>query len=374
MPINNYNLKSIGACIIAIMALNNDGLCQSYPVIDIDNVEALILPEYNSENEYAISDSDGLVLYFNEILKIVGKQKTSYEVEYVPSYEGLEIYQGRVFINLDKKKSVYDLETLNDITSVNDVYYPECIVTERSEKVYEKDERYKATFGEYPSRRVRYMFSIDAATGDTLWKKQIESSPHIRSANHVSMVGDSIIIDNKSGKTMYKIKSSKPINAYKIKEDSGYLYLMRGVNKHVELIAIDMQKDEAIWKVRGKSFGFYFDESRIYTTDMCAIDKKTGKLLWNNIDGRRIVGMVGDYLIAPLDISGEGAEMYLIRKENGKTVGHLWSDNEFCKNCFGDDYESCASNFVFATKGDGNKTAAIIKCNDGVYLYVFEAK
>lgn len=85
MPINNYNLKSIGACIIAIMALNNDGLCQSYPVIDIDNVEALILPEYNSENEYAISDSDGLFVMpkkeMDDLLKRIGGDISKIEKE-----------------------------------------------------------------------------------------------------------------------------------------------------------------------------------------------------------------------------------------------------------------------------------------------------
>lgn len=331
MTIRNYKLKSIGACIIAIMALNNDGLCQSCRVIDIDNVETTILPGEKSEDEKSEDDNSTSsykkIPPFNEILTIVGRQKTSYEVEYIPRYEKPEIYKGRVFINLDKKKSVYDLETLNDITSVSDVYYPECIVTEHSEKVYEKDERYKAFFGEYPSRRVRYMFSIDAATGDTLWKKQIEKFPYILSANHVSMIGDSII-DNKSGKALYKISPSNGISD--IKEDNGYLYLLKGLDKQVELIAIDMQKGEAVWKVRGDFSDFYFDESRIYTTNMCAIDKKTGKLLWNT-DVHGISGIVGNYIIVYYYWCEDDPEMLLLSKNTGEIVGHAWYIRNFAK-------------------------------------------
>ena len=57
MTISNYKLKSIGACIIAIMALNNDGLCQSCRVIDIDNVETTILPGEKSEDEKSEDDN-----------------------------------------------------------------------------------------------------------------------------------------------------------------------------------------------------------------------------------------------------------------------------------------------------------------------------
>ncbi|MBO7433869.1 MAG: PQQ-binding-like beta-propeller repeat protein [Salinivirgaceae bacterium] len=366
MTIRNYKLKSIGACIIAIMAFDNDGLCQSCRVIDIDNVETTILPGEKSEDEKSEDDNSTSsykkIPPFNDILTIVGKQKTSYEVEYIPSYEEPEIYQGRVFINLDKKKSVYDLETLNNITSVNKVYYPECIVTSYYEEIYTKHGYYDGMCD--------YMVSIDAATGDTLWKKQVEGTPHIRSANHISMIGDSII-DNKCGKALYKISPSNGI--VEIKEDNGYLYLRRGVNKQVELIAIDMQKGEAVWKVRGDFSDFYFDESRIYTTNMCAIDKKTSKLLWNT-DVHGIFGIVGNYIIVYYYWCEDDPEMLLLSKNTGEIVGHAWYDKEFCKSCFGDDYESCTPEFIFAEQGEGNKTAAIIKCNDGVYLYVFEAK
>lgn len=369
MTISNYKLKTIGACIIAIMALNNDGLCQSCRVIDIDNVETTILPGEKSEDEKSEDDNSTSsykkIPPFNEILTIVGRQKTSYEVEYIPSYEKPEIYQGCFFINLDKKKSVYDLKTLNEITGVNKVYYPECIVTKHSD--YTKDERYKTL---NKSKLVKYIISIDAATGDTLWKKQVESFPYILSVNHISMISDSII-DNKSGKALYKISPSNGI--VEIKEDNGYLYLRRRVNKQDELIAIDMQKGDAVWKVRGDFHDFYIDESRIYTTNMCAIDKKTGKLLWNT-DVHGISGIVGNYIIVYYYWCEDDPEMLLLNKDTGKIVGHAWYDKEFCKSCFGDDYESCTPEFIFAEQGEGNKTASIIKCNDGVYLYVFEAK
>ncbi len=374
MTISNYKLKSIGACIIAIMAFDNDGLCQSCRVIDIDNVETTILPGEKSEDEKSENDnstsSSKKIPPFNEILTIVAKEKVD------SIYNGHPvIHKGLVFFKPNKKssvyESVYDWESLNEITSVNKVYYPECIVTEHSERVYTKDERYKV-WNIYTSKLVECIVSIDAATGDTLWKKQIEGFPHIHTADHVSMVCDSIIIDNKSGKTLYKIKSSKSINAYKIKEDSGYLYLMRGINKQVELIAIDMQKGEAVWKVRGDFHGFYIDESRIYTTNMCAIDKKTGKLLWNT-DVHGISGIVGNYIIVYYYWCEDDPEMLLLSKNTGEIVGYAWYDKEFCKSCF--DYNtSCTPEFDFAPNGDGNKTAAIIKCNDGVYLFVFEAK
>ncbi len=364
MPINNYNLKSIGACIIAIMALNNDGLCQSYPVIDIDNVETTILPELHFEDEYYVSIPDHGISNFDDILTIVAREK----VDSIHNSHKPVIYKGLVFLYSDKKKShesVYDLESLYDITSVNKVYYPECIVTVHSE--YTKDERFKTM---NRSKLVKYMVSIDAATGDTLWKKQVENRPYIRSANHVSMVGDSII-DNKSGKTLYKISPGNGI--VEIKDDNGYLYLTRRVAKGIkELIAIDMQKEESIWKARGDFSNFYIDETRIYMNNLCAIDKKTGKLLWNNINSLSFVGIVGKYIIA-YQYGEDDPWIFLLSKDNGTIVGYSWFDKELCKSCFGyDDY--CNPDFVFAEQGEGNKTAAIIKCNDGVYLYFFEAK
>ncbi len=350
MLINNYRQKSIGACIIAIMALNNDGLCQSYPVIDIDNVETTILPELHFEDEYYVSIPDSGVSHFDDILPIVAREI----VDSIHNSGKPIIYKGRVFLYSDKKKShesIYDLESLNNITSVNNVYYPECIVTDY-----------------YNGKH--YIVSIDAATGNTLWKKQVERRPYIRSANHVSMVGDSII-DNKSGKTLYKISPGNGI--VEIKDDNGYLYLTRRVAKGIkELIAIDMQKEEAIWKARGDFSNFYIDETRIYMNNLCAIDKKIGKLLWNNINSLSFVGIVGNYIIA-YQYGEDDPQIFLLSKDTGTIVGSYWFDKELCKSCFGyDDY--CNPDFVFAEQGEGNKTAAIIGCNDGVYLYIFEAK
>ena len=102
MLINNYRQKSIGACIIAIMALNNDGLCQSYRVIDIDNVETTILPGEKSEDEKSEDDnstsSSKKIPPFNEILTIVAKEKVD------SIYNGHPvIHKGLVFLNQIKR-------------------------------------------------------------------------------------------------------------------------------------------------------------------------------------------------------------------------------------------------------------------------------
>ena len=84
-----------------------------------------------------------------------------------------------------------------------------------------------------------------------------------------------------------------------------------------------------------------------------------------------IVGIVGNYLIGYL-YGEDDPEIYVYGKNTGKLQGYLWDDDVFCTSCF--DYTSCSPEFVFAEQGEGNKTAALIKCIDGVYLYTFEIK
>ena len=141
------------------------------------------------------------------------------------------------------------------------------------------------------------------------------------------------------------------------------------LRKSDEIIAINLLNGEVIWKVKGNFNNFFIDETRIYTSNQCAIDKNTGKIIWNNSSDVWFVGIIGNYLIGYL-YGEDDPEIYLYNKNTGKLAGHLWSDNEFCTSCFG--YESCFPEFIFAEQGEGNKTAALIKCTDGVYLYTLE--
>jgi outer membrane protein assembly factor BamB len=219
-------------------------------------------------------------------------------------------------------------------------------------------------FGEYPSKIVNYLASVDAATGDTLWEKQIDYAS-VYPAKQVSLVGN-FIIDNKSGKELFKLSSSTPISISGVREDGGCLYLKTNGN---ELIAIDLQKGEVIWKVKGDFNKFFIDETRIYTSNQSSIEKKTGKLIWANNSDVWLVGIIGDYLIGYLH-GEDDPEIFVYNKNTGKLAGYLWSDNNFCTSCLGNEF--CNPEFIFAEQGEGNKTAALIKCSDGVYLYTFE--
>jgi len=358
MILNQFKIKIIGSFILLFILFNSNIFCQEFSIVDIDNVKAINLPEKQKKDPIP----NGM-LRFNDIIKIKGKEKTFYEVDYIPNYQSPKISKGSVFINLDNKKSVYDLESVNEIINENNLYYSEYIVNEYSQKEYTKNDIYKSMFGEYPSKIVNYLISVGTATGDTLWKKQIDYAS-IHSSNQVSVVGN-FIIDNKSGEELFKLSSSNPLNIMEIKEDNGYLYL----RKSGEIIAINLQKGEVIWKVKGNFNNFFIDEARIYTSNQCSIDKMTGKLIWSNSSDIWIVGIVENYLIGYL-YGEDDPEIYLYNKNTGKLAGYLWSDKDFCTSCF--EYELCFPEFIFAKQGEENKTAALIKCNDGVYLYTFE--
>jgi len=362
MIINNkYKTRIIGLCSLLLLFFSYHGFCQSHSIIDIDKTEILKLPE--GQKEAPIPDG---MLSFNDIIKVKGNSKTSYAVEYIPVYQSPTISKGSIYINLNNKRSVYDLESVNKITNENNLYHFEYIVNKYSKKEYTVNDIYKSMFGEHPSKIVNYLVSVDAATGDTLWKKQKDYiSVHL--AKHVSIVGN-LIIDNKTGKELFKLSSSNPISISEVKEDEEHLYLKTNGN---ELIAIDLQKGEAIWRVKGDFNKFFIDESRIYTSSQCAIDKNTGKIIWNNSSDVWFVGIVGDYLIG-YQYGEDDPEVFVYNKNTGKLAGYLWSDNEFCTSCLG--YEFCNPEFIFAEQGEGNKTTALVKCSDGVYLYTFEVK
>ncbi len=373
MTINRSIVRYVGACAIAIMAFYNDGLCQTHRVIDIDNGELIILPERTDETELCRSIPDKTPS-FNDIFKVAGRVKTSYEVEYVRASEYPIISNERVFIELDHKKSVYDLTSVKEITDAENLHYFDYKIIDYSKRVYTKDEGFKSRHGYYPSKDYDYHASIDVATRDTLWRKQTNEYVLIKQANHVSLVDDSII-DNKSGKMLLELKSSSRLNIRKIIEDDGYLYLIRSLkNSTRELVAIDMRKGEVVWRNKGEFVDIFIDNNIIYTSDQCAIDKKTGKLVWcKRFIDCRVWGIVGNYLIA-LQYMGDGdPDMFLINKETGEMAAYLWNDSEVCIDCLGFD-ETCNPHFVFAEQGEGNRTVGLIRCIDGVYLYVFEVK
>ena len=360
MIINKYRIRIIGLCSLLLSFFSYHGFCQSYSIIDIDKTEILKLPE--GQKEVPIPDG---MLSFNDIIKVKSNNKTFYEVGYIPVYQHPTIAKGSIYINLNNKRSVYDLESVNEITNENNLHHSEYIVNKYSKKEYTVNDIYKSMFGEHPSKIVNYLVSVDAATGDTLWKKQKDYAS-VHPAKQVSIVGN-LIIDNKTGKELFKLNSSNPISISEVKEDDEHLYLKTNGN---ELIAIDLQKSEAIWRVKGNFNKFFVDETRIYTSNQCAIDKKTGNLIWNNSSDIWIVAIVGNYLIGYLYLGEDNPEIFVYNKNTGKLAGYLWADNEFCASCF--DYTSCDPEFIFAEQGEANKTAALIKCKDGVYLYIFE--
>lgn len=369
MSINKYNKHIIVVCILVSLIFSSEGLCQSYSIIDIDKARVLELPEKQKE-EPNIDE----MLRFNNIIRIKDKSVTPYVVDYIPVYEPPIISKGNVFINLDNNKTVFNLETVTEITNVNKLCYFQYAVNEISIKEYIKNDLYKSMFGEYPSKTEYYLTSVDQVTGDTLWKKKGRYLA-VCQANTVIFIkndsGESFIIDNKSGKDLFKLSSSKPINITEAKEENGYLYLKTNGSTEGELIAINLQKSEVTWIIKGNIKSFFLDETRIYTSNQYAIDKMTGRLIWSNSSNIRIVGIVGNYLIGYLYLGEDDPEIFVYDKNTGKLAGYLWSDNEFCTSCFG--YQSCNPEFVFAEQGEGNKTAALIKCNDEVYLYTFEA-
>ncbi len=360
MTINKYNLIIIWPYILVTIFFSYDGLCQSYIIIDIDKAKTIKLPEKQKDDPIP----DGM-FSFNDILKVKGKGKTSYVVDYIPNYQPPKISKGSVFINMDNNKSVYDFESFNEVTVENNPYYTEYFIYTYSKKEYTKNDIYKSMFGEHPFKIVDYLISVYAATGDTLWKKQIDYAS-IRPAKLVSIVGN-FIVDNKTGRELFKLSSSNPISISEIKEDEKHLYLKTNGK---ELIAIDLQKGETIWRVKGDFNQFFIDETRIYTSNQYAIDKNSGKLIWSNNSDVWIVGIVGDYLIGYLYGGEDNDELFTYNKNTGKLAGQYWSDEEFCKICYG--YEDCDPEFVFAEEGEGNKTAGLIKCTDGIYLYIFE--
>jgi len=363
MIINKYKAQIIGMYILISLTFSYKGFCQTHSIIDIDKVEVLKL--HNKQKCAPVSDS---LLSFNDIIKVKNRRKTSYMVDYIPNYQFPIIYEGNIFINLDKNKVVYDIETVTEIPNINKLHYFQCAVNKFSIKEYTKNDLYKSMFGEHPSKTVRYLASVDMITGDTLWKKRGRYLT-VCQANTVSFIKNEakelFIIDNKSGQKLFKLNSSNLITVLEIKEDNGYLYL----RKSDEIIAIDLQEGEVIWRVKGNFNKFFIDETRIYLSNQCAIDKKTGKLTWYNNSDIWIVGIVGNYLIGYL-YGEDDPEIFAYNKNTGKLAGYLWMDGKFCTSCFG--YASCNPEFIFAEESEGNKTAALIKCNDGVYLCTFE--
>lgn len=361
MTINKYKTQITGVYILLLLSFSYQGICQTYSIINLDKSGVLKLPD--GQKEATIPDG---MFNFNDIIKVKDYNKTSYVVDYVPIYQSPTISQGSIFINLDNKNSVYDLESVNENTDINNAYYSRYIVNEYSKKEYTKNDIYKSMFGEHPSKTVHYIVSVDATTGDTLWKKQKDHAS-IYSTKHVSIV-DNFIVDNKSGEELIKLSTLTPISIAEVKEDNGCLYLRTNGN---ELIAIDIQEGEVIWKVKGNFNKFFIDEKRIYTSSQCAIDKKNGELIWNNNSEIWIVGVVGNYLIGYL-YGEDDPEIYVYNKNSGKLAGYLWYNEELCNNCF--NYSMCNPEFIFAEQGEGNLTAALIKCIDGVYIYTFEVQ
>ena len=167
MTINKYKQQIIVAYILVLAIFSHEGVCQSYSIIDLDKVSKIELP--GKQQEESIPDG---MLSFNDIIEIKAKSITPYTFDYVPAHQFLNILNGTIFVDLDKKFGTYDLETADEIPNANKSSYFQYSVKEFSVRRYTKNELYKSMFGEYPSKIEYYIASIDQATGDTLWVEQ----------------------------------------------------------------------------------------------------------------------------------------------------------------------------------------------------------
>lgn len=356
---NTKSLKFGMVTVVIILAIfSHKGLCQSYPVIDLDKVTVIELPEISPEKNPL---RDGLP-YFNDIVAIKSKSITPYMTGYISGRNAISILKGTVFVDLEKKISAYDLESANEITNENKPFQYRYKVFE-----FQKKKLHQSLLGT-SYNVINYLSSIDQITGDTLWIKQGRYLT-VCQATTVSYVSD-FIIDNKTGEELFKLNSSKRLGISHVKEDNGFLYLMSINRPKSELIALNLNKGEVAWRIQGNFNAFLIDETRIYTSNQCAIDKSTGKLIWSNNSEVWIVGVVGNYLIGSKYLAEYDPVVFVYNKDTGKLAANLWSDNEFCSDCLG--YGLCSPEFVFAEQGEGNRTAALVQCSDGVYLYTFE--
>jgi outer membrane protein assembly factor BamB len=308
----------------------------------------------------------GDVKRVNKILQIKETIKVPGPIDYNDLEEPI-ISDGIIYLNTGDTLRSYDLET-GEETALTDTAYPGRYSIERFTKKKPVQGIYGTSY-----KKIPHIASIDRLTGDTLWTEK-EDILFTYEAGEISIViyeekGD-FIINPKTGEKLFKLENRKQyIN--KIKVDDEYLYLHTGSSNEFRITAINLEKGKVIWKVKGDFRNFFIDDTRIYTNNRFALDKKTGEVIWHIPSKTDIEGVVGGCLIAYIPGGpDDDSYLYLYDKQTRKPVGYLFHNNKFCNNCFG--YSNCDPYFDFAGEGEGNKTAARIKCEDGLYLCTFE--
>lgn len=360
MIINKNKNQIIGLCSLFFILINQYSFCQSYSIIDIDKINVIELSEGSIKDPplYTLKNLKNI----NDLIKVKKRIKTSYNVDYIPDHGSIVIDQGRIYVDLDKKRSVYDLESGEEITNESNLYPYDYFVTR-----FKRKHIINQNFGLLSNTVTHYLASINTATGDTIWKIQREGYESVHHGKHISILSDSII-SNRTGKKLFELKTSITLSIAEIKQDEEYLYIRTYGH---EIIAIDVSKGQIVWRVRDNDMQWFFiDENAIYTSSQTAWNKYTGEVLWNKSSEMRLFGIVGDYLIGFLEY--EEKEPCLYNKKSGEYLALLWHINGLCKDCLGYKYEYCNPQFVIAKEGEDDKTAALIVCEDGVYLYIFE--
>ena len=360
MIINKNTLQISGIFILILTVLGTKAFCQFYPVIDLDTVDATKLKEEKAELSIP-----GDVKRVNKILQIKETFKVPGPIDYYDLEDPI-ISDGIIYLNTGDTLRSYDLETGSE-TALPDTIYPGRYSIERFTKKKPVQGIYGTSY-----KKIPHIASIDRLTGDTLWtEKEDIYIPSI--AGEISIVeyeekGD-FIINPKTGEKLFKLENNK-VGIGEIKVDSEYLFIYSSIKEGAIIFAINLKKGKVIWKVKGDFYDFFIDDTRIYTNNRFALDKKTGEVIWHIPDKVDIEGVIGNYLIAYRH-SPESRPICLYNKETRKMEAYLFSNNKFCKKCFDSD-TGCWPYFDFAGEGEENKTAGLIKCEDGLYLCTFE--
>jgi hypothetical protein len=355
------NLPVLGAFILILTFIGTKAFCQSYPVINVDTVDATKLKEEKAELSIP-----GDVKRVNKILQIKETIKIPEPIDY-SDLAGPIISDGIIYLNTGDTLRSYNLET-GEETALPDTTYPGRYAIE---EFYKKKPVQGILGTSYD--KIPHIASIDRLTGDTLWTGQEDIYYPTYEAREISIVQykekGEFIINPKTGEKLFKLAGLK-FSISEIKVENDILYLLTGNLDEYRITAINLEKGKVIWRVKGDFYDFFIDDTRIYTNNRFALDKKTGEVIWHIPDKVDIEGVIGNYLIAYRH-SPESRPICLYNKKTRKMEAYLFSNNKFCKKCF-DSNTGCWPYFDFAGEGEGNKTAGLIKCEDGLYLCIFE--
>jgi len=278
-------------------------------------------------------------------------------------------------------KNIKTNETVFNYSENIDLYFSPLDVTpfQSNKIIYKYSQKYsvKNDWGE----RIKlkdYTVLFDLIKKDTIWKIESKNSLFLPVKGDTVLVnfqGQGLMLFNiHKGNNIAIIKGKNPFsNFFKIEGNIVYAII-----DHNELQAIDISTGEIIWGYIGDLGNkFLMDNETIYTSRLRAIDKKSGKILWKNNLDANASAIVGNYIIAYFN-TGDDSEILLVDKKTGMESNYnKWDDtsNQLCDECLGYKIEPanyCLPQFYFIKEYSETKTAAIVKCVDGLYLYILE--